>query len=500
MLMPESPNLIFIFTDQQRADTLSCYGNRNIEAPNLNALSQRSFVFDNAYVSAPVCTPSRGTLLSGLWPHTHRAVENNIPLPSDVKTIVDLLPENYLKAYHGKWHLGDEVIRREGFDEWVSIEDQYRDYYSDERYDKVLSDHCNFLKMNGFEPDKVSKGEKVFSRAYAAAMVEEFTKAQFLATQAEQFIEKNKHRPFALYINIFEPHPPYDGPLNDLYDPAEIPVPPTFLKNPPDNASEMHKLRAEASLGGQGFDPDREVWGDTADEDLWRDIIARYWGNVTLVDRAVGRILNAVVQAGLQHNTIIVFTSEHGEQLGEFNIIQKTTFYESSIKVPMIVHVPWINNQKENEGNDSFSPIQRMSRIEGRYSHIDTVPTLLDLMGVEVPENLQGTSRLPVLNGEDTLGESDVFIDWPGDQSHLITDDMTDVQKLRMQPYRSIISREGWKLTLGPEQNEFYDLNEDVYEQNNLFDEVSEKSRIRDLTDRINQWQADTGDTAVLPQ
>ena len=159
MLMPESPNLIFIFTDQQRADTLSCYGNRNIEAPNLNALSQRSFVFDNAYVSAPVCTPSRGTLLSGLWPHTHRAVENNIPLPSDVKTIVDLLPENYLKAYHGKWHLGDEVIRREGFDEWVSIEDQYRDYYSDERYDKVLSDQGNFLKMNGFEPDKVSKGE-----------------------------------------------------------------------------------------------------------------------------------------------------------------------------------------------------------------------------------------------------------------------------------------------------------------------------------------------------
>ena len=82
----------------------------------------------------------------------------------------------------------------------------------------------------------------------------------------------------------------------------------------------------------------------------------------------------------------------------------------------------------------------------------------------------------------------------------MITDDMTDVQKLRMQPYRSIISREGWKLTLGPEQNEFYDLNEDVYEQNNLFDQVSEKSRIRDLTDRINQWQADTGDTAVLPQ
>jgi arylsulfatase A-like enzyme len=220
---------------------------------------------------------------------------------------------------------------------------------------------------------------------------------------------------------------------------------------------------------------------------------------VTLVDRAVGRILDAVVQAGLQHNTIIVFTSEHGEQLGEFNIIQKTTFYESSIKVPMIVHVPWINNHKVDNRDKSFSPIQRMSRIEGRYSHIDTVPTLLDLMGVEPPEELQGKSRVPVFRGEETLAESDVFIDWPGDRTHLIKEDMTKVQKLRMQPYRSIISREGWKLTLGPEQNEFYDLNEDRYEQKNLFDEVSEKPRINDLTDRINQWQADTDDTAVLP-
>ena len=159
MLMPESPNLIFIFTDQQRADTLSCYGNRNIEAPNLNALSQRSFVFDNAYVSAPVCTPSRGTLLSGLWPHTHRAVENNIPLPSDVKTIVDLLPENYLKAYHGKWHLGDEVKLQRGFDEWLSCEDQYRKYYTSDSLLEDLSDyHHYYLVEQGFVPDLEDMG------------------------------------------------------------------------------------------------------------------------------------------------------------------------------------------------------------------------------------------------------------------------------------------------------------------------------------------------------
>ena len=132
--MPERPNLLFIFTDQQRADTMACYGNRMIETPNLNRLSDESFVFENAYVSAPICSPSRSTIMTGLWPHTSGVLKNNFPLDDSTPVISEMLPPDYISGYYGKWHLGNEVKRQHGFDRWVSIEDQYRDYYQEADY------------------------------------------------------------------------------------------------------------------------------------------------------------------------------------------------------------------------------------------------------------------------------------------------------------------------------------------------------------------------------
>ena len=121
--MPKQPNVLFLFTDQQRADTMACYGNDDIQTPNLNALASRSFVFDNAYVSQPVCTPSRATILTGLYPHTSGCTVNNVPLPPAVKTIAEMVPDEYRTGYFGKWHLGDELRPQHGFEEWVSIEE-----------------------------------------------------------------------------------------------------------------------------------------------------------------------------------------------------------------------------------------------------------------------------------------------------------------------------------------------------------------------------------------
>ena len=154
----DRPNILFIFTDQQRADTMACYGNSIINTPNLNALADKSFVFENCYVSSPICTPSRGTIMTGLWPHTHGASKNNIKLDDAVQTIADMLPDDYLKAYYGKWHLGNEVIKQHGFDEWLSIEDQYRAYYTSAQYHDVLSDYHHFLISHGFKPDDESEG------------------------------------------------------------------------------------------------------------------------------------------------------------------------------------------------------------------------------------------------------------------------------------------------------------------------------------------------------
>ena len=475
--MTSQPNILFIFTDQQRADTMACYGNDLIETPNLNSLVAGSFVFENGYVSSPICTPSRSTILTGLWPHVNGCLKNNIRLDESVQTIADLLPPEYHTAYYGKWHLGNEVIRQHGFDEWVSIEDQYREYYTTEEHLSVLSDYHHFLVERGHEPDKESEGSMVFSREYAAALPEELTKATFLGNRASEFIHRNKGRPFALYVNIFEPHPPYDGPFNDMYDPQSIPGGGAFMQDPPANASLIHRQRAEESLAGLGFDGDS---AEPASEEYWRALIARYWGMVTLVDRAVGTMMRALEDAGVADDTIVVYSSEHGDQLGEHNIIQKAVFYEQSVRVPMLMRVPWLADSE--------------TRIPGRYSHIDTVPTLLELVGADLPGHIQGESRVPVLKGAATLEGNDVMIDWTGRDSK-------ESPGIQGVDHRILISHDGWKLNLGEgDQGELYDLQGDPTESTNLFDDPSQRERVRDMACRIRAWQRATGDTAPLPE
>ena len=129
-----SPNLLFIFTDEQRADTMAAYGNPHVNTPHLDGLADQSVLFERAYVTQSVCTPSRSTIMSGLYPHTNGCTANNYPLTGDFPTLAELWQDgSCIKAYHGKWHLGDEVFCQHGFDEWISIEDMYRPHYGQGR-------------------------------------------------------------------------------------------------------------------------------------------------------------------------------------------------------------------------------------------------------------------------------------------------------------------------------------------------------------------------------
>ena len=151
--MPDRPNLLFIFTDQQRYDTLACYGNDWIETPNLNKLADRSFVFERAYVTQPICTPARSSIMTGLYPHTNGCIELNVPLRQETPTIAEMVSPEYHCGYYGKWHLGDEIIAQHGFSDWVSIEDYYRRYYSKPEYLGQFSDYHHYLVENGYAPD-----------------------------------------------------------------------------------------------------------------------------------------------------------------------------------------------------------------------------------------------------------------------------------------------------------------------------------------------------------
>ncbi len=152
--MEKKPNLLFIFTDEQAAKTMAAYGNKMIETPNLNKLANESIVFENAYVTQPVCTPSRSTLMTGLYPHTNGCTANNIQLSEDTLCFPEMADfADYKVAYHGKWHLGDEIFRQHGYQEWVSIDDGYRRFYSDEKDKNDHSSYYHFLVENGFKPD-----------------------------------------------------------------------------------------------------------------------------------------------------------------------------------------------------------------------------------------------------------------------------------------------------------------------------------------------------------
>ncbi len=483
--MPGKPNLLFIFTDEQRFDTMGCYGNDWIHTPNLNRLSDQSFVFDNAYVSQTVCTPSRSTIMTGLYPHTNGCVANNVPLRPETRTIAEMLDERYLCGYYGKWHLGDEVVAQHGFEKWVSIEDMYRGFYSKEEYLSIMSDYHHFLVDSGFVPNGQSHGAEVFGRSRAAKLPEQFTKASFLGQSAARFIRENRGRPFAMYVNFLEPHLPFTGPCDDLYDPSSIPVGPGFRTPPPENASLLHRRKAEEFLNCQSR------WDvDLSSEQGWRELRGRYMGLVTLVDKAVGVILAALEQAGLADDTIVVFTSDHGDMMGDHAIFTKTVMYEEAMKVPLLVRVPRLGKKQQ--------------RIGGRMSQADLVPTLLDLMDQPIPSHLQGQSRASVLRGNQTLEENDVFVEWNGRDARgeLTTeDDPNDERECLDGAWRSVISHEGWKLNLSPvDQCELYDLNADPPEMNNLFDDSKWKDRVRELGRRITRWQERTGDTCELPR
>ncbi|MBM3853195.1 MAG: hypothetical protein FJ399_08555, partial [Verrucomicrobia bacterium] len=190
----ERPNLLFLWTDQQRADTLACYGNARVQAPNLNALAREAAVFERAYVTQPVCTPSRSSVLTGLWPHQNGCTGNNRALRPETRCLPELLRDraDYATGYIGKWHLGDELFAQHGFQEWAATEDGYGAHFSAGRDREARSAYHHWLIGHGHKPDR--RGN--FSRNYACSVPVEFGKPAFQAERACAFLDQHRREPF----------------------------------------------------------------------------------------------------------------------------------------------------------------------------------------------------------------------------------------------------------------------------------------------------------------
>jgi arylsulfatase A-like enzyme len=467
------PNLVLFLPDQQRADTLACYGGVKVHAPNLNKLASESVVFEHTYVTHPVCTPSRSSLMTGTWPHINGCTHNSVPLDRRFRVFPELIQDqDYRTAYIGKWHLGEDGPAGRGFEYYISTDGH--------------GDYSKFLISKGIVPDK-SNGR--FSEVAISNLPIELSRPKFLEEHACDFIEKHQHDPFILVVAFVEPHSPYNGPLNyaSPLDEVELDLTATLPEN--EDVPLRYRLmrewqQTEALLDRERL-PMQLFFGITPDE--YRSIKQRYLGLVTLVDQSIGAILGCLERCGLTNDTIVVHTSDHGDSLGEHHLFGKETMFEEAARVPWLIRLPGRTRQQ---------------MISHPVSHIDFVPTLLDLLGQTNHPQCAGESLLPLVHDE-TRPPRNVFLEWAPNRTKVKKG--SRLARRRMinraieESTRTVVSPDGWKLCLRDKDlNELYNLKEDPFETRNLYSNARYASVISKLAGEIYRWQEATNDKLKL--
>lgn len=274
---------------------------------------------------------------------------------------------------------------------------------------------------------------------------------------------------------------PFSGPLNNMYNPEEVSIPESFNDPLEENEPLSYKLKRESAM---------KSYGKT--EDDFRKLIARYWGLASQVDLSVGTILNKLKELGLDTNTIVVFSSDHGDMMGAHRMVAKSVMYQEAVRIPLMIRIP------------SIKASPRI--IENQVSQIDIVPTILDLMKGEKSSKLQGKSLLPLISGEKTEGDC-IFIEW---NSNKIDDNETikkskissneEIAMAEKSITRTVIAPDGWKLCLSDFDNsQLFDLNNDPFEKTNLFTQTEYRGKIIFLANKIYEWQKLTKDSVSLP-
>jgi arylsulfatase A-like enzyme len=395
--MSKQPNILFVFADQWRASATGYAGNPQVRTPNLDRFAAENFNFTTAVSNCPVCTPYRATLMTGQYPLTHGAFVNDVPITSDAKCLGECFQEaGYDTGYIGKWHIDghgrDAYIppeRRKGFQYW-KVRECTHDYNNSFYY--------------GDSP------EKNWWDGYDAI-------AQ--TKDAQNYINDHTDSgdPFFLMLSWGPPHEPYDTApqeFRELYNKDDI----ILRENVPEEKT-----------------------------DQAREQIAGYYAHCTALDRCFGELISTVDEAGIAEDTIVVFTSDHGDMLGSQGERGKQRPWDESILVPMLMRYP--------------SGLGRGSRqVDVPFNSPHIMPTLLGLAGLEIPETVEGYDFAPFLRGERPAPETGALIELPVPIAEF--SDSPEWRGLRTERYTYAITRAGpWVL---------YDSHSDPYQLNNLID------------------------------
>ena len=451
----DRPNILWICTDQQRYDTIGALGNRHVSTPNIDRLVAEGVAFERAYCQSPICTPSRASFLTGMYPSAvHVNGNGNESFPDHPPLVTRTLADSgYDCGLIGKLHLASAYQRIE-----PRVDDGYRYWqYSHAPRDdwETGHDYADWVKANGGDLDAFNKD--------VDGVPAQLHQTTWCAEKTIEFMNEAQGSWLAS-VNIYDPHPPFNPPKSyrEQFDPGQMPGP---LYE--DSDDEQQKRLAGIDFQSRGQHPDEldiaspvipytpgndrnaAAQGTSGRRDA-RTLQAAYYAMIKLIDDRLGDMLQALDDSGQRQDTVIIFTSDHGETLGDHGLIQKgCRFYEGLVRVPLIFSWP--------------AQFGAGVRSDALVELVDQAPTLLELAGLHVPERMQGRSLLPILKGEVP----------PSQHRDFVRCEFYDALQAEDGTFATMYRDERYKLVVyhGHNLGEMYDLVEDPDEFEDMWDE-----------------------------
>jgi len=462
--VPQEPNILLICTDQQRFDALGAYGNEEIQTPSLDRLAADGVLFENCYVQSPVCAPTRATMLTGKYPHAHGLWANGVALPPHERLFTkELADGGYDCGLVGKLHLAASFAGRTE----ARVDDGFRVFrWAHDPYQQSPDNaYHRWLKAN--HPRVYEAGMDRTSGFNLADAPTEAHYSRWVGNETIEFLQNGREadKPFCFIANFYDPHHAFGAPPEylDRYEADALSRPRTrdgeLADKPP-----IYTEASEHTYAGTlpGF-----VEYDRAQ---LQQVKAAYYAMVSLVDDEVGRILTALEESGLAENTLVVFTSDHGEMLGDHQLMLKgPMMYECAVRVPLILRWPGI-----------LPAGQRRSQL---VQMVDLEPTILQATGRAPLAGSQGASLLDLAKDASAAWDRDwAYCEYRN--SCIPYESPVFTTMLRSGTWKVVVHH-GDPATERERTGELYDLSADPDELTNLWDDATQREQRLVLQEKL---------------
>lgn len=446
----DRPNVIFVLTDDQRGDCLGLAGHPHLKTPNIDRLGKEGLYFKNAFCTTSLCSPSRASILSGLYAHSHGVQDNFTEYPIDLPSFPrQLQAAGYRTAYIGKYHMGEENDeKRPGFDYFVTHKGQGK-YWDTE-----------------FNVD----GQRQVVKGYYTHVVTDL---------AEKWIRTSSQgeQPFLLMLGHKAPHSFYfpEPKYEHTFDDAEIPYPASAFQLEDKPAWFLKRLDTWHGIYGPLFDY-RKKFPDRSPEAV-KDFAAMtraYWGTIQSVDDSVGRLYALLKELNELDNTLFIFTGDNGLLNGEHGMVDKRTMHEASIRVPLVVRYP---------------PLQAPRVIEQQVLTIDFAPSILDICGVPPLKKTHGASWKKLAEGDPAGWRTSWYYEYNYEKQFPYTPNVRGVRTDRFK-YIRYPHGDG-----KPDRHlaELYDLQADPEETTNLIRQPEQAANVKALSAELDRLMRAAG-------